>query len=150
MKIECVNKNLYTIYINKYYYQFRKETINECITKILLILKKIYNIEVYSEFIVKCYINNTYGIILEIERKYDPFSLYTKKTNLEIYYYKDSVFLYEIEDYFVKNKLNNYKLYLYDNKYYIKLIDEDDLSIIEFSNKILYGDTINKIINNSD
>lgn len=147
MKIECINKNLYKIYINKYYYHFKKETINECITKILLILKKIYNIEVYSEFVIKCYINNIYGIILEIERKYDPFSLYTKKTNLEIYYYNDSCFLYDIEDYFIKNTLKNYNLYIYKNKYYIELIDEDDLKLIEFTNKILYGDEINKIIN---
>lgn len=84
-------------------------------------------------------------MILEIEKEYDPFYLYTKKTNLDICYYNDSKFLYSVDDYFIKDKLNNYKMYIHNSKYYIELF-EDNKYIIEHTNEILYDKVVKEII----
>lgn len=149
VKIVCINKNMYKVYLNKYYYQYSKDTLNECIAKILLSIKKLYNIEMYSMFNIKCYINNNYGIILEVEREYDPFSLYTKKTDLKLYLNSNSIFLYEVDDYFVKNNIKNCNTYTFNKKYYVELLDDDYLKIIEHTNNIIYGEDAKVIVNNN-
>jgi len=148
MKFEQVEKNLYRVYLNKKYYLFNKETIEKCVIDILQKLKRRYNLELYSIFNVLCYINNNYGIILEIEREYDPFALYMKKTDLKIKLKKDSKFLYSINDYFTRNMLKKSRIYLYNFKYYLDV--EDELTnVIEHVDKIMYGDIVYSIINNN-
>ena len=149
MKTEIVNNDKFIIYLNKLYYDFDKNTIESCLYKILKRLKKIYNIELYSTFNVECYINDNYGVILVIEREYDPFNLYSKKTDLNIKFYDKSLFLYEIDDYFVKNKLDNIDAYIYNNKIYIDIKDNDVINIIEYTKNILFGDIALKIINST-
>jgi len=143
MKIDFVNNDKFVIYLNKYYYTFDKNTIEECLTKVLKRLKKIYNIEVYSTFNVDCYINDNYGIILVIKREYDPFSMYSKKTNLNIKFYDKSLFLYEVEDYFIKDKIDC-NMYIYKNKIYIDT--KDVFNIIEHINNIIYGSSALKVM----
>lgn len=149
MKTEIVNNDKFIIYLNKLYYAFDKNTIESCLYKILKRLKKIYNIELYSTFNVECYINDNYGVILVIEREYDPFNLYSKKTDLNIKFYDNSLFLYEIDDYSVKNKFDNIDAYIYSNKVYIDIKDNDVINIIEYTKNILFGDIVLKIINST-
>ena len=104
MKIEYVSDDEFIIYLNKLYYTFDKSTIESVLTKILKRIKKIYDIELFSTFNVECYINSNYGVILKINREYDPFNLYSKKTNLNVKFYDNSVFLYEIDNYFIDGK----------------------------------------------
>lgn len=143
MKIVYINNDKFVVYLNKYYYEFDKNTINECITSVLKRLKKEYNVEVYSIFNIDCYINDNYGIILVIKREYDPFSMYSKKTNLNIKFYDKSLFLYELEDYFIKDKIEC-SIYIYNNKIYVDT--KDIFSIIEHVNNILYGRDVIKVI----
>lgn len=140
MKILCFSSDKYIIYLNKYYCKNIKDNIESYLSKIFIRLKQIYNIEVHSIFNVKCYINDIYGAILEIEKEYDPFSIYTKKTNANIKYY-DTKMLYEIDDYFISDKV-----YMYDNKYYIDAVD--NINIIEHIKNIIYGNNVNDIIDN--
>lgn len=148
MKIDYINNYEYTIYLNKYYYTFDKDTIEKCIFKVLKRLKKEYNIDIYSTFNIKCYINDYYGIILNIIKETDPFLKYKEKTNTNIKYYEKSIFLFEIDDYFLKNKLKC-KVYMYNKKHYIELMD-DYFNICEHINNIVFGDKILKIINNDN
>ena len=147
MKIEYINNNEYIVYLNKYYYCFNKDTIDRYLNKIFKRIKKEYNIDIYSTFNVRCYINNIYGVILNIKRDNDPFLKYKEKTNTNIVFYYDSTFLYEISDYFIKDKLDC-NVYKYDDKYYIEL-KKDNFNICEHINKIIFGDRVLKIINNS-
>lgn len=140
MKIEYVSNDEFIIYLNKLYYTFDKSTIESILTKILKRLKKIYNIEVFSTFNVECYVNNNYGVILKINREYDPFNLYSKKTNLNVKFNDNSVFLYEIDNYFIDGKK-----YIYKNKIYIDTDNVDD--ILEHINNIVYGDKALRIMN---
>lgn len=143
MKIEFVSDDKFVIYLNKLYYVFDKSTIESCLSKIIKRLKKLYNIEVYSTFNVECYINNNYGVILVINREYDPFNLYSKKTNLNVKFYDDSVFLYEVDDYFLKDKIDG-KVYFYKDKIYIDTSNVD--YILEHINNIVYGDKVLRIV----
>ena len=147
MKILCINKDKYVIYLNKYFYKCNKDNISEILSKIFINLKKLYSLEVHSIFNIKCYTNEYYGTILEIEKEYDPFSLYTKKTNANIKFYNDSKFLFEIEDYFTKDKIKS-NIYIYNNKYYLEIL-EDYTKIAEYVNNILYGNKVNDIIGNN-
>ena len=142
MKIVCTDKNNYKVYINKYYYQYNENDINKFVMKIILFLKKNYNVEIYSIFNINCYLNNNYGMILEIKRDYDPFILYSKDTKVILNIINVKM-LYCISDYFIKD-LFNIKVYTY-NKYYIDAIN--DIRVFEYIDDIVYSDT-DKIINN--
>lgn len=144
MKIDFINNDEYIIYLNKYYYTFDKENIDSCLKSILKKLKKMYDIEIYSTFNIGCHINKYYGIILDIKREYDPFNLYSKKTNLNIKFFDDSVFLYEVDDYFLKDKINC-SVYLYKNKIYLN-VNDDIFSIIEHVSNIIFGNNVSKIV----
>lgn len=142
MKIEYVSDDEFIIYLNKLYYTFDKSTIESILANILKRIKKMYNIELFSTFNVECYVNNNYGVILKINREYDPFNLYSKKTNLNVKFYDNSVFLYEIDNYFIKD---NCKKYVYKNKIYIDTDNVND--ILEHINSIIYGDMALGILN---
>lgn len=149
MKIECVNNEKFIIYLNKLYYAFDKSTIESCLSKIIKKLKKLYNIEIYSIFNVECYINDNYGLILVIEREYNPLNLYSKKTDLNIKFYYNSLFLYEIDDYFLKDKLDDASIYMNNKKIYIDIKDNNIIKILEHIKNILFKDDVLKILNNS-
>ena len=140
MKIEYVSDDEFIIYLNKLYYTFDKSSIENVLTKILKRIKKIYDIELFSTFNVECYINNNYGVILKINREYDPFNLYSKKTNLNVKFYDNSVFLYQIDNYFIDGKK-----YIYNGKIYIDTNNVDN--ILEHVNGIIYGDMALRIVN---
>ena len=147
MKIDYVDNDKYIVYLNKSYYIFNKESINECLFKILKIIKKECKIDLYSTFNVECYINDNYGVILSIKKVNDPFLKYNEKINTNVKFYYKAKFLYEIEDYFIKNRVKC-KIYLYKNKYYLELEDEYIL-ICEYIKKIIFGEKVLSIINNS-
>lgn len=142
MKIEYVSEDEFIVYLNKLYYTFDKSTIESILTKILKRIKKMYYIELFSTFNVECYINSNYGIILKINREYDPFNLYSKKTNLNVKFYDNSIFLYEVDDYFIKE---DNKKYIYNDKIYINSCNVDN--ILEHINGIVYGNNALRIIN---
>lgn len=140
MKIEYVSNDEFVIYLNKLYYTFDKNNIESILTRILKRIKKMYDIELFSTFNVECYINNNYGVILKINREYDPFNLYSKKTNLNVKFYDNSVFLYEVGNYFIEGKK-----YIYKDKIYIDINNVE--YILEHINSIIYGDKALRIIN---
>lgn len=147
MKIDYIDNDKYIVYLNKSYYVFNKDTINNCLFKVLKRIKKEYNIDVYSTFDIECYINDNYGVILNINRNTDPFMKYREKIDTNINYYYKSKFLYEVDDYFIKDKIKC-NIYLYKNKYYIDLKD-NYFNICEHVKKIIFGDKVSIIINNS-
>ena len=71
-----------------YLYEYGKEKLNimihgACMSwdKFLAsmeILKKVYHFEIYAIFHIDCYIDDDYGIILEINKDSSPFFLYSK------------------------------------------------------------------------
>lgn len=145
MKTEYINNEKFIVYLNKYIYKFDKKTIEDYMYKILKIISKKYNLDIYSYFNIKCYIYDKYGIVLVIKRENDPFSKYTKNVNLNINFYED-IFLFEVSDYFVSKKIKC-NVYEHKNKYYLDIKDDDYLSISEHINKIIFGEDAFKIVN---
>jgi len=143
MKIEYINSDKYIIYLNNYYYHFDKSTIEKTIDKVLKILKKKYNFDLYCIFNIDCYICGSYGIILVLKKEFDPFIKYSKKTNINIDFYDDN-FLFEVDDYFIKDKIDC-DIYKYKDKYYLDLKGNDYLPISEHINKIIFGNDTLKI-----
>lgn len=147
MKIDYIDNDKYIVYLNKSYYIFNKDTINDCLFKILKRIRKEYNIDLYATFNVECYINDNYGIILYINKDNDPFLRYKEKINTNIKFHDKSKFLYEVDDYFIKDKIKC-NMYLYKSKYYMDLKD-DYFNICEHIKKIIFGEKVLIIMNNS-
>lgn len=140
MKVSYIIDNKYIVYLNNNYYSFSKDTIEKCISKILLFLSKKYNLDIHSTFNIKCYIGK-YNTILEIEKEYDPFSIYTKKTDLNIKFI-NTLILYKLKDYFI------YPIkYKYNNSYYIDEVN--DIKLLEHIDSMIYGSIANNIVNNN-
>lgn len=107
---------------------------------------------IYGYFNVNCYVNNNYGIILEIKEESIGFPLYNKKTDMKITFYNDAKVLFNIQDYFIIDMLKEgeYKLYIKDNEYYIDIDNIDNRTnayILENTKKIIFGSDVLNIIN---
>lgn len=152
-----MNDNVYIIYLNKYFLCnediVNKEVIEKYLKKIFIHLKNHYKINIYCYFNINCYINSDYGVILEIKEDTSGFPFYSKKTDMKITFYNNSKFLYNIDNYFLKDILSekDYKIYIKNNKYYLDILKLDNKNtayIMENSKKIIYGDDVHNIINN--
>lgn len=144
MKCECIETNVYKVYLYKTYYKYSKETIEGMLLKILQKLKKMYHFDIYAIFDIDCYIDDNFGMILDINREYSPFLLYSKNTDIKMRMYEVK-FLYETDDYFLKDRVNS-KIYIYKNRFYLDL-DDEYIKICEYVDDIIYKD--NKLINNN-
>ena len=102
MKCECIETNVYKVYLYKTYYKYSKETIEGMLLKILQKLKKMYHFDIYAIFDIDCYIDDNFGMILDINREYSPFLLYSKNTDIKMRMHEVK-FLYETDDYFLKD-----------------------------------------------
>lgn len=146
MKYECIEADRYRVYLCNNY-KYNKENIKEELLKILQKLKKVYHFEIYAIFHIDCYIDDDYGIILEINKDSSPFFLYSKKTDIKLKIHDNYKFLYEIVDYFIKNKVNC-NIYIVDNKLYLELKD-DYMKISECIENIIYKEDDIEYIKNS-
>lgn len=154
MKAEVTNEDTYVVYLNKYYindiYKLNKETIQEYLRTVFLHLKLSYDMSINGYFTVNCYINNNYGIILEIKQESSGFPFYGNKTDMKITFYNNSKFLYNIDNYFIKDILKDkeYNLYINDNEYYLDVSNLDERTnayIIENTKRIIYGEDVENI-----
>ena len=71
------------------------------------------------------------------------------KRGVKLYYDSAHYDEYEIDDDYVKNKLDNTDLYIYNKKIYIDIKDNDVINIIEYTKNILFGDIVLKITNST-
>ena len=158
MKINYADDE-YTVYLNKLYNEkinfFIVEELEECMNNLFNIIKKTYDIELNGYYNVNVYIDNNYGVIINIKKEeIDYYDYFGDQIDTQITIHKDSEFMYKINDFMeVKKYLEkNYNLYKYENELYIKLnnlIDNNKLGIIlEYCDEICYDiDEIKKSIN---
>lgn len=151
MKIDMI-EGKYIVYLNKYNLfnedVINKNSIEKILKKIFIHLKKYYKIYIYGYFEIDCYIDKNYGAILEIEEDKD-FSFYKNRTETQISFYEFEIFFYKIDDYFIKDILdeNNINIHIIDGSFYItfnKPSDKQLAYIVENSTGIIYKE-INKI-----
>lgn len=154
MKLEVFNLNNLVLYLNKDYLDKINFNINENVEyefkKLFLKLKDVYNLNINGYYEVTVFINDIYGIIIEMQKDDDEYIKIFKDTlDMKITFKFDCEIFYKIDDInFIKFK--NYNLYYYDNNLYLSLKNnlkipyKDYLYLLENSS-IIYGDELKKL-----
>ena len=156
MKLELLNLDNITIYLNKDYLKKIKfnleENVEKEFKKLFLKIKNIYNINMCGYYEVVVYENALYGIIIELEKDDDEYvKIFGDTLDMKIVFKFDSDIYYELEE-FDKYDFNKYHLYYYNDKFYIELKDKninyrEYLRLLENST-IIYGNNLKEIENN--
>ena len=127
------------IYLNQIDFE-DKEKLEIYFRKLLKTLKEFYKININGYYEINVYVDNNYGVILELKKEeIEYFSYYEDEVDMQLIVY-NTVFLYEIEDYFWMEKelKNKILLYKYNKKIYMVINHNiDDIllgKIIENSN----------------
>lgn len=114
-------------------------------------LKNNYNININGYYYINVYKDKYYGCILEMKKEELDYMEYLDgQVDMNIVIDTNDTFLYEMNDYFNidKSLINNVNVYKYNNKIYVKLVNNISNikmgQLLEFSN-IIYGDKCKKI-----
>jgi hypothetical protein len=156
MKIEYLNDYNFYIYLNKNYISDLEIKNRECVEKyfkkMFLNLKNNHHLDIYGYYNIKVYVNNNYGLIIDVLKlSNDYFKMPSNKVDMKIMIDNDSIFLYELDDYFFidKYKDNIKNIYYKDEKYYVELNDDVDelfyFNLLEHSN-IIFNDNAYEIM----
>ena len=149
MRFIFENNNI-IVYINNDKIDFSlivKEEIEQFVKELILRLKKKHHKKISGFYKVKVYQNDSYGLILEMEKQPD-LDLFPDLIDLKLIIYYDVTIYYETEDYFQIEKCE--EIYELNNKYYINIlnISKNELfKFIEFG-KIIYGETLKNKMKN--
>lgn len=156
MKIELVSDNKIVLFLNKLILKdFNVDNPRyweKYIRKLIINLKDNYDIKLNGEYNAKVYINDMYGIIIELIKLDDYFSFLDDIVDMRVLFNLDSNFLYEVDDYFYIDYLgDNIEKYYYNNKYYYKIknIDNKDLIRLSDFSKIIYGNQVEEVLKNA-
>ncbi|MDD2203033.1 MAG: hypothetical protein PHT75_04635 [Bacilli bacterium] len=156
MKIEYVNEYNFHIYLNKYYLidleLDDKHCIEEYFKQIFMNLRNNYDLDIYGYYNIKVYTDKQYGIIIDVFKlSNDYFKVPGNKVDMKIMINSDSIFLYEITDYFLVELFKDYikNIYYKDENYYLELCKNVDevfyLYLMEHS-RILFNDQVHEIM----
>lgn len=147
MKIEYNDTDI-VVYINNAYLDIinweDKRELADQVKKIFLRLKKYYNCSLNGFYKVIIYVNEKYGIILNIE-KLEDFDFKIDNIDLKIMINLNSTFYIELDNYPVFEE--DRAVYQLDDKFYIdidNLTDKEIIRYLEFGN-IIYGDDTDRV-----
>ena len=95
------------IYLNQIDFE-DKEKLEIYFRKLLKTLKEFYKININGYYEINVYVDNNYGVILELKKEeIEYFSYYEDEVDMQLIVH-NTVFLYEIEDYFwIEKELKN-------------------------------------------
>lgn len=150
MKVNIVDDNNIIVFLNKFNIKnidFKnRENIETNFRKIFLKLKNIYNLNIKGYYNITIYIDDDYGAALEIEHEdIDYYDYFDSQVDMRVNVINDNKFLYKIKDIFNLDEkiLNKIDIYLFKNKYYIKLkkgVTNIELGKILENSELVYGD----------
>ena len=117
------------------------------VKKIIIKLKNKMNKYIEGYYNVNVYVNEIYGIVIELEKTGD-FDFFKDFLELNIKIYENSKMYYKFSDYFTLINKNN--IYYFDNNYYIDIenLNKKELLYITDFGEITYGKKLNNIISN--
>lgn len=120
---------------------YNTKELEELTKKIITKISKNNKLQNYIH--LEIYPNKNYGTIIKISHYNAPF-INKKEKTVKITINTESIFLYKIDYFNIKNKLHQTKIYYYKNKFYIELDNQistkDYLNILE-SSEIIYENT---------
>ena len=143
MRIEIIDDDNYKVFINDLYKERidinNKDELGKYIKKIILKLKKIYNIMLQGLYEVHVYVIKSIGIILEIN---NIDSYLSRTVDLKIVVHNDEEMFLKVFRYELVERYNHLK-YL-NNYFYLDVNDlkECDIYNLIESSKIIYGDEL--------
>lgn len=154
MKLDVYNINnvvfyLSKEYLNKIHFKIDNEVEKE-FKKLFVRLKNIYNLDLKGYYEVTIYINDLYGIIIEMEKDDDEYiKIFGDTLDMKITFKFDSEIFYKINnlDFFEYDK---YNLYNDNNNLYISIKNKillnrkEYLTLLENS-KLIYGNELKKL-----
>lgn len=158
MKVD-IDGNDITIYLNNLYLNnldlFNVDILESYMNKLFLKLKNYYDIKLQGYYDVELYIDDNYGAIIVMKNENIEYYEYLdNQIDTKITIHNNSNFLYEIEDIIDIKKIleTNYKIYKYDNKFFLKLLgkikDNIMTNLLEYIKKVCYNTkAIDKIKN---
>lgn len=152
LKVEYIKSGKIVIYLfnKKYKIDFRNEnSVKKHLKDIFFKIKDYYNIKIEGYYEVDVYINEYYGIILELKKQnFDYYDYLENEIEMKIKIHREK-YLYMIENYNVN--MNKYDIFKLDNNLY--LCPKEKLSQIEMAKlvenaKLIYdsSDIIKKVI----
>ena len=152
LKVEYIKSGKIVIYLfnKKYKIDFRNEnSVKKHLKDIFFKIKDYYNIKIEGYYEVDVYINEYYGIILELKKQnFDYYDYLENGIEMKIKIHREK-YLYMIENYNVN--MNKYDIFKLDNNLY--LCPKEKLSQIEMAKlvenaKLIYdsSDIIKKVI----
>ncbi len=158
MKLELFNLNNLTVYLNNKYLDKinfdLKNNVEQQFKRLFIKIKNIYDIEMSGYYEVTVYLNDIYGMIIEIEKDDDEYvKLFGDTVDMKITFKFDSSIFYKLEEYKTFD-IDNYDLYYYNDVFYIELVNNDNLEYTEYlrlleNSSIIYGNELKKIKNNA-
>jgi len=144
--VKIKNDKFITLYINKKLIEIDlkdKKELESYIKRMIVLLKK-KNIDMLSGlYIARVYINDKYGIIVELELL-EELEFFKDMYDLKMIIFDNSDIYLEFDDLYNENK----RMIYYNNHFYLNLeLVYDDFRIYEFS-RLVYGDELLKIKDN--
>lgn len=153
MRIEIIDSNKIVLFLNKLILKnFDMDNPNyweKYIRRLIINLRNNYDLKLIGEYRAKVYINDIYGIIIELIKLDNYISFSDDIIDMRILFNLDSDILYEVDDYFFIDYLgNNIEKYYYNNKYYYKIKNIDDKNLIKLSDfsRIIYGSKAEEVL----
>ncbi|MBQ7141001.1 MAG: hypothetical protein IJO32_05805 [Bacilli bacterium] len=154
MKLEVFNLNNIVFYLSKEYLNkihFKIDVdVEKEFKKLFIRLKNIYNLNLNGYYEVIVYINDLYGIIIEMEKDDDEYiKIFGDTLDMKITFKFDCEILYKIENIdFID--FSKYNLYYKNNNLYISIKDKYLLEKNEYLNllensKLVYGSDLKKL-----
>lgn len=144
MKLES-KENILIIYLKKQLIDTidftKKNELEKYFKELFLKLKEYYNIKINGYYNINVYIDEFYGVVLELQKEeLDYYEYFDNQVDMHILT-EEVQFLYLIEDYFIINELNISKLYYYKDKYYILPNINTDYNYLLENSEVIYKNT---------
>ena len=116
---------------------------------LFLKLKNKYNVKIAGYYDINVYTDKIYGSIIEMENQELDYYNYFDQVDMEIKIVKNS-FLYQIDyDYLTKEILSKTTLYKFNDKLYLKIVDNTILNQLLECSKVIYGENLKQIYEKS-
>ena len=138
-------------YLNKINFQM-EENIEKEFKKIFIKLKRIFHLDINGYYDVIVYINDKYGMIMEMEKEDDEYiKIFGDTLDMKITFRFDSEFLYRLDNIdFIT--FHGYKLYYYNHCFFLSLKKNSNISNGEYANliensDIVYGEILEQMKN---
>lgn len=156
MEVKLVmHKDNIIVFLNKTYIQnidlTDKSSVEKYLGKLILQIKRKYDIELYGYYNITLYVDMNYGIIINIKKEeLEYLDYFNNELEMNIEVIEDS-FLYQIEDIFSLDKyiLNKFEIYKNKEKLFLKAkenISDIELGLILENAKMMYGKKAKEII----